>query len=333
MEHKGEHMISEFQKPLESLFHAKSEPSEVLHGIDLSNKTVIITGGYSGIGLETTKAILKAGAKVILPCRRLDEANKNLDPNDKNLILKSMDLSSIESIEGFSAFISNENMSIDILINNAGIMACPETRIGDGWESQFGVNHLGHFFLLKKLIPFFNDGARFVSLSSTAHIFSPIRWDDIHFTQNSYDKWIAYGQSKTASSLIAVHFNELMSDKNIHGYAVHPGGIFTPLQRHLQNEEMVALGWLKEDGSPSDLALQGFKTPSQGATTTLWAATSPMLKNIGGIYCENCNVAQLKSEFENPEASRYIGVADWAVSKEDAKKLWDYSEKTLEQWL
>ena len=142
-------------------------------------------------------------------------------------------------------------------------MACPETRIGDGWESQFGVNHLGHFFLLKKLIPFFNDGARFVSLSSTAHIFSPIRWDDIHFTQNSYDKWIAYGQSKTASSLIAVHFNELMSDKNIHGYAVHPGGIFTPLQRHLQNKEMVALGWLKEDGSPSDLALQWFNTASQ----------------------------------------------------------------------
>ena len=326
-------MISEKQKPIQSGFHSKSNADEITKEIDLSGKIAIVTGGYSGIGLETTKAILKAGAKVILPCRRLDEAIKNLDTNDKNLLLKSMDLSSIESIENFSAFISNENMSIDILINNAGIMACPETRIVDNWEAQFGVNHLGHFFLLKKLIPFFNESARFVSLSSTAHIFSPIRWDDIHFTQNSYDKWIAYGQSKTASSLIAIHFNEFMSDKNIHGYAVHPGGIFTPLQRHLQNEEMVALGWLKEDGSPSDLALQGFKTPSQGATTTLWAATSPMLKDIGGIYCENCNVAQLKSEFENPEASRYIGVADWAVSKEDAKKLWDYSEKTLEEWL
>ena len=145
-------MISEFQKPVESLFHAKSEPSEVMHGIDLSNKTVIITGGYSGIGLETTLAIIKAGAKVILPCRRLDEANKNLDPDDKNLILKSMDLGSIESIKSFTAFIANENLSIDILINNAGIMACPETRIGDGWESQFGVNHLGHFFLLKNMI-------------------------------------------------------------------------------------------------------------------------------------------------------------------------------------
>ena len=209
-------------------------------------------------------------------------------------------------------------------------MACPETRIGDNWESQIAVNHFGHFLLTKELMDVMagNDGARFVSLSSSAHSLTGILWDDIHFLNNPYDKWMAYGQSKTASSLIAIEFDRLMKDKGVRGFSVHPGGIMTPLQRHLQNEEMVTLGWMKEDGSLSDLAKNFFKTTSQGASTTLWCATSSSLNNIGGVFCEDCDIAKIKSEVDE-SMQRYFGVADWAVDIDEASKLWELTEKTL----
>jgi NAD(P)-dependent dehydrogenase (short-subunit alcohol dehydrogenase family) len=319
-------MISNDQKNLNSGFGAKSEPSEILDGINLSGKTAIVTGGYSGIGIETTRALSEAGASVIIPARRPEEAIEVLDgiiPKDH---IFEMDLSDTDSIKRFTDLVQN-NLSLNILINNAGIMACPESKTSNGWDLQFAVNHIGHFVLTHELIDSMDQssGARIINLSSTAHKFSGICWDDIHFS-NSYDKWVSYGQSKTATSLFSIELDRRFKDKNIRSFAVHPGGIFTPLQRHLQQEEMVAMGWLNEDGSLSELAKAGFKSSTQGASTSLWAATSSQLDNKGGLYCENCDVANLAGG--SPE-ERYFGVRDWAVDSDEAKKLWHSTEKML----
>jgi NAD(P)-dependent dehydrogenase (short-subunit alcohol dehydrogenase family) len=259
-------MISNDQKNLNSGFGAKSEPSEILDGINLSGKTAIVTGGYSGIGIETTRALSEAGANVIIPARRPEEAMVALDgiiPKDH---IFEMDLSDLDSIKRFTDLVKS-NLSLSILINNAGIMACAESKTSNGWDLQFAVNHIGHFVLTHELIDSMDQssGARIINLSSTAHKFSGICWDDIHFS-NSYDKWVSYGQSKTATSLFSIELDRRFKDKNIRSFAVHPGGIFTPLQRHLQQEEMVAMGWLNADGSLSDLAKAGFKSPTQGAS-------------------------------------------------------------------
>ena len=319
-------MISNDQKNLNSGFGAKSEPSEILDGINLSGKTAIVTGGYSGIGIETTRALSEAGANVIIPARRTEEAMVALDgiiPKDH---IFEMDLSDLDSIKRFTDLVKS-NLSLSILINNAGIMACAESKTSNGWDLQFAVNHIGHFVLTHELIDSMDQssGARIINLSSTAHKFSGICWDDIHFS-NSYDKWVSYGQSKTATSLFSIELDRRFKDKNIRSFAVHPGGIFTPLQRHLQQEEMVAMGWLNEDGSLSELAKAGFKSSTQGASTSLWAATSSQLDNKGGLYCENCDVANLAGG--SPE-ERYFGVRDWAVDPSEAEKLWHCTEKML----
>lgn len=320
-------MISEQQKPINSGFGAKSEPSEILAGIDLTGKVAVVTGGYSGIGLETTRALSSCGARVLVPARRVDVARELLrDVVDENDVI-AIDLANISSVRDCVASITPIVNSIDFLINNAGVMACPETRVGNDWELQFAANHLGHFALTLGLLPALkmSGNARIVALSSTAHKLSAIRWDDIHFA-NDYDKWQAYGQSKTADSLFAVALDQRLKDSGIRAFSVHPGGIMTPLQRHLDLEEMVALGWLGKDGQPSEMAAAMFKTPSQGATTTLWAATSPQLENIGGVYCENCDVAAMQQE--GPGA-RYSGVAPWAIDSEQAKRLWVISEEAI----
>jgi NAD(P)-dependent dehydrogenase (short-subunit alcohol dehydrogenase family) len=323
-------MISKLQKPINSGFNSKSNAHEIIKDIDLNGKIAIVTGGYSGIGLETTRELVSSGAEVIIPAKRSKVAIKNLEGivSKENVI--EMDLSDLNSVKNFTDGYKENFNRLDLLINNAGIMACPETRIGNNWESQIAINHFGHFMLTKELMDMMadNDGARFVSLSSSAHSLTGMLWDDIHFLNSPYDKWMAYGQSKTASSLIAIEFDKLMKDKGVRGFSVHPGGIMTPLQRHLQNEEMVTLGWMKEDGSLSDLAKNFFKTASQGASTTLWCATSSSLNNIGGVFCEDCDIAKIKSEVDE-SMQRYFGVADWAVDIDEASKLWELTEKTL----
>lgn len=325
-------MISKLQKPLGSGFGQKTEPNEILENINLSNKTIIITGGYSGIGLETTKSLKSCGARVIVPAKRVEVAIERLEGIIPKEDIIKMDLEDLDSVQQFTDSFKEENIPLDILINNAGIMACPETRTPNGWESQFAINQIGHFLLTKELMDSMKKAkeSRLVSLSSSAHSLSGILWDDIHFNTKPYDKWVAYGQSKTASALLAIEFDRLMKDYGGRGFAVHPGGIITPLQRHLGDEEMVALGWKKEDGSLSDMAANFFKSPSQGAGTTLWCATSSMLDGFGGVFCENCDIAERKVNVDE-SMKRFFGVADWAIDSEEATRLWSESENLLSQ--
>jgi NAD(P)-dependent dehydrogenase (short-subunit alcohol dehydrogenase family) len=238
-----------------------------------------------------------------------------------------MDLADMPSIRGFCTRMNAELDRVDLLINNAGIMACPEARVGPGWESQFGTNHMGHFAMTKGLMPLLEAGdrTRVVSLSSIAHKRSGMLWDDIQFERTPYDKWAAYGQAKTANALFALGLNARLAASGGRAFAVHPGGIFTPLQRHLTTEEQIELGWLGPDGEVNEAARAIFKTPEQGCTTSLWAATSPMLADEGGLYCEDCDVAALATE----ASPSYLHVAPWAVDEESAERLWGVSEELL----
>ena len=323
-------MISGAQKPINSGFSNKSEPKDILKNIDLHNKVAIVTGGYSGIGLETTKALVAAGANVIIPAKRPEIANQNLNGVVSEKNITKMDLGNLNSVKNFTNSFKENFNTLSLLINNAGIMACPETRVGDNWESQFAINHIGHFLLTRELMNILADteGSRFVSLSSSAHALTGILWDDIHFNKQPYNKWMAYGQSKTASSLIAIELNKKMKDYGVESFSVHPGGIITPLQRYLEKEEMIALGWMDEDGSPSELAKNFFKSPSQGASTTLWCATSNDLNGLGGVFCEDCDIAKRKSEVDE-SLQRYTGVANWAVDTDEATRLWELSEEII----
>ena len=321
-------MTANNQKPLDSGFGQKPSSAEIMAGVDLSGKTAVVTGGYSGIGLETTRALAKAGAKVIVPVRSPDKAKENLAAVDGSVETCQMDLGDLVSVQNCAAEIAGNHDKIHILINNAGIMACPETRLGPGWEAQFATNHIGHFVFTKELAPYLKNagGARVVCLSSLAHKRSPIIWDDIHFQKNDYDKWVAYGQSKTANALFALDLNRRMSGDGVKAFSAHPGGIMTPLQRHLPQEEMVALGWIDENGEVPDAVKAFFKTPDQGCATSLWCATSKALDDRGGEYCEDCDIAQLVGE----DSPRYFHVADWAADDAGAERLWDETEKMIQ---
>ena len=324
-------MAQSDQIPVNSNFHAKSTGEEVLDDLNLDGKIAIVTGGYSGIGLETTKALAAKGVKVVVPVRSKQKAEQSLAKLKGDVQIESMDLSDLKSVREFANRVAARLNRLDFLINNAGIMACPETRVGPKWESQLGVNHMGHFALTKSLMPLLqkNSGTRVVSLTSTAHKLSDIRWNDINFESGGYDKWQAYGQSKTANALFANALSRRLEKTGGLAFSVHPGGIFTPLQRHLPKEEMVALGWLDEDGSPSELAKQGFKTPEQGCSTTLWAATSELLENRAGVYCEDCNIST-RTDPSNPMA-RYYGVDAHACNDESAERLWEISERLFKE--
>lgn len=318
------------QVPTRSGFPAKSTGAEVLSGVDLTGKTAIVTGGYSGIGLEVVRGLASRGAAVTVPVRSPDKAAEALAGVEGEVTSAPMDLSDLASVRRFADGMLDALPRLDLLINNAGIMACPEARVGPGWESQFGVNHMGHFALTQGLFPLLQNtpGARVVALSSTAHKVSDMLWDDIQFERTEYDKWRAYGQAKTANALFANGLSRRLRDHGGLAFSVHPGGIFTPLQRHLPQAEMVALGWLNEDGEPSELARQGFKTPEQGASTTLWAATAANLDGKPGVYCEDCDIAAI-TDPDSPMA-RYMGVEAYACSDESAERLWAISEQLLE---
>ncbi|WBQ01935.1 SDR family NAD(P)-dependent oxidoreductase [Kribbella sp. CA-293567] len=304
------------QHKIGSGFGHGSTADEVLEGLDLTGKLALVTGGYSGLGLETTRALVKAGARVVVPARRPQAAQEALS-GLAGVEVGELDLADLASVHAFADEFLATGRSIDLQINNAAVMACPETRVGPGWEAQFATNHLGHFALTNRLWPALaaDGGARVVSVSSSGHRNSDIRWDDPQFEQG-YDKWAAYGQAKTANSLFAVQLDALGKDSGVRAFALHPGGILTPLQRHLPREEMVGFGWIDEDGNP--LQPDVFKSPEAGAATQVWAATSPQLDGQGGVFCEDCEIAELSTD-DAP------GVRPYAVDPASAARLWTLS--------
>ncbi|MFI7702365.1 SDR family NAD(P)-dependent oxidoreductase [Nonomuraea sp. NPDC049480] len=304
------------QHKIGSGFGARSTADDVLHGIDLSGKLAIVTGGYSGLGLETTRALARAGARVVVPARRPGVAREAVGDLE-GVEVDELDLADLESVRGFAERFLATGRSAEIVITNAGIMACPETRVGPGWEAQFATNHLGHHALVNRLWPAIARGrGRVVSVSSGGHRITGIRWDDVRF-ERGYDKWQAYGQAKTANILFAVHLDALGRDAGVRAFSLHPGAILTPLQRHLPKEEMVAAGWIDEAGNALD---PSFKTPEQGAATQVWAATSPQLAGMGGVYCEDCEIAEVAAD-ENARG----GVSPYAIDPDQAARLWRLS--------
>ncbi|MEQ0564966.1 SDR family NAD(P)-dependent oxidoreductase [Amycolatopsis sp. NEAU-NG30] len=305
------------QHKIGSGFGAGTTAAEAVAGIDLTGKLAVVTGGYSGLGLETTRALAGAGAHVVVPARRRASAEEAL-AGLGNVEVEELDLADLDSVRAFAERFTASGRRIDLLIANAAVMACPETRVGPGWEAQFATNHLGHFALVNRLWPAIADGARVVSVSSRGHHYSPIRWDDVHFTRG-YEKWQAYGQAKTANVLFAVRLDELGAARGVRAFALHPGSILTPLQRHIPLEEKIERGWIDEAGNP----LMQFKTPEQGAATTVWAATSPQLAGMGGLYLEDCDVAELAPA--DAEGLAPSGVRHYAVDREQAERLWTLS--------
>ena len=302
------------QEPVGSGFGATTTAAEVVDGVDLTGRLAVVTGGYSGIGLETTSALVSAGADVLVPARRPEKAAEALEGITRTTVA-ALDLADLDSVAAFAGSVLAQGRSIDLMIDNAGVMAAPETRVGPGWEAQLATNHLGHFALVNRLWPLIAAGSgRVVSVSSAGHRRSPIRWDDPMFTRGDYDKWEAYGQAKTANVLFAVRLDELAAETGVRAFALHPGGILTPLQRHLSSEEQQGLGWIDSNGNP----LVDFKSTEQGAATTVWAATSRQLDGRGGVYLEDCDVARVSVD-DAP------GVRPYAIDPEQAAWLWDLS--------
>lgn len=308
------------QVPISSGFGLRSTASEAIAGIDLGGKTAVVTGGYSGLGLETVRALAGAGAEVIVGARRPDVAAQDLNGIDGVTIL-TLDLSDPASIDAFAADVAAHTPKIDILINNAAIMANPLTRDARGYESQFATNHLGHFQMTARLWPLLKAagaGTRVVVLSSIGHARNGLDLDDVNFDRREYQKWTAYAQAKSANALFALQLDELGAPLGIRAFSVHPGGIKTPLQRHLTMDEQIAMGWYKPDGSLADI----FKTVEQGAATSIWCATSPMLAGKGGVYCEDCDIAPMWTEGMSP----YAGVRSHITDRALAAALWRLSE-------
>lgn len=314
------------QHPVASPFGHRSEALEVVKGLNLAGKTALVTGGASGLGVETVRALAQAGARVIMPVRNRkagEEAAVELRAATRNNAIETseMDLGDFASVRSFAKSFVAKKIPLDIIINNAGIMATPERRINGRLESQFATNHLGHMLMVGHLSPALAKGARVVALSSIGHRISPVRFDDPHFEKQPYDKWVAYGQAKTANALYAVELNRRIEPIGMRAYSVHPGGIRTNLQRDLTDAEMRAFGWIDDQGRVNER----FKTPAGGAATAVWCATSPLLAAGGGVYCEDCNVAkQVPADHKE-----FDGIRPWAMDGEAAKRLWALSEELL----
>jgi NAD(P)-dependent dehydrogenase (short-subunit alcohol dehydrogenase family) len=316
------------QKPIASPFDGKTQAEEVIAGVRLAGKTAIVTGAASGIGVETARTLAAAGARVVMPVRSREKGEavaSEIRSSTGTIAVEvaDMDLADFASVRAFADEFVRAGAPLDLLINNAGIMATPERRIMDGFESQFGTNHLGHMLLTCHLAPALLKGApgRVVELSSVGHRRSPINFDDPNFQHHPYEKWEAYGQAKTANSLFAVALNRRLEPKGVNAYAVHPGGIMTGLQRDMSTAEIKAFGWVDDEGRINDR----FKTVSGGASTSVWCATSPMLAAGGGVYCEDCNIAQAVPA-DDPS---FAGVRPWAIDPDAAERLWTLSERLL----
>jgi NAD(P)-dependent dehydrogenase (short-subunit alcohol dehydrogenase family) len=316
------------QKPLPSGLGARTTAEEALGGADLRGKVAIVTGGHAGLGLETTRVLSKAGATVLVGSRDTRKAQMAV-AKLKNVEISELDLASPASIDRFAAEFLKSNRALDLLINNAGIMATPLTRDERGYELQFSTNHLGHFQLTARLWEALKKahGARVVELSSRGHSRGSVDLIDPNFEKRPYDKWVAYGQSKSANSLFAIELDRRGQQHGIRAFAVHPGGILTDLLKYMTDEELSAYGISRQNGVAGipDAAKvpERLKTIEEGAATTIWCAVNPQLNGKGGVYCEDCDVAALAPG----DSKLNSGVRPWAVDKAAAEALWSLSEK------
>jgi NAD(P)-dependent dehydrogenase (short-subunit alcohol dehydrogenase family) len=307
-----------------SQFNAKSTTNDVIQGISLAGRVAVITGASAGLGVETARVMARAGARVVLVARDAEKlegvvrALREENPQGE-FDTAIMDLADLDSVRDAAEDIAARYPSIHLLLNNAGVMACPRGRTAQGFELQFGTNHLGHFLFTGLLAPALLAAAadsdrecRVITLSSAAHRFGPVDLDDPNYEQRDYDKWGAYGQSKTANALFAVALDKRLKDRGVRAFSVHPGVIETELGRHLtQQDQEAVLGAIPKDE---------YKTVAQGAATSVWAATSPDLEGTGGLYLEDCHVAEPGLPGERG------GVQDYAVDPDLAERLWTLSE-------
>lgn len=312
-----------------SAFGAMTPARDVVAGKHLTGKRAIVTGGASGIGIETARALAEAGAAVTLAVRNQDAGERIADEIGRTArgpkpSVGRLDLSDLATVRAFAA--AWGETPLHMLINNAGVMACPLSYTADGLEMQIGSNHFGHALLTLLLAPALEkaasngSAARVVQLSSIGHRRSAMNWDDLHYRMRAYDKWESYGQSKTANALFALGFDRRFRDRGVNANAVMPGGIMTPLQRHLPREEMIAFGWIDEAGKAAD----GFKSTEQGASTSVWAAVGAELEGVGGLYLENCAQATPA----NPDTP-HSGVWPWATDPEAADRLWSITRQEV----
>ena len=313
------------------VFGEHATAAEVMAGHDLTGKETIVTGGAAGLGAETARAFANAGARVVLAGR--DPVNgqataKRLRRETGNdlVVFRPLDLGSLESVTTWTRKHVATGKPLHILVDNAGIMAVPLTRTADGFEAHFGVNHLGHFAFTTGLLPSLRaaETARVISLTSRAHRRADVDLDDPDYLRRPYDRWEAYGRSKTANALFAVAFSARHAGEGITCDAVMPGAIMTGLQRHMPARELLARGWAAPDGRPA--GPPGWKTPQQGAATTVWAAGAPELDALGGRYLEDCAVAKPWTADQDPPRGHYL---PYALDPDRAERLWILSEKLL----
>ena len=314
--------MTQLQHPIGSPFSAASTASDVVRGMDLSGRRAVVTGGHSGLGLETVRALAEAGTSVLVPARDPDRARAAL-AGIANVAVDQLDLADAASITAFGQRVVASRVAIDMLINSAGIMATPLSRDAEGHESQFATNHLGHFRLTAALWPALvqSGNSRVVSVSSRGHQIAGVDFDDIDFHTRPYDKWAAYGQSKTANALFAMSLDERGKASGVRAFSLHPGQVLTALARHLSEAEIAGFDARDEQGELRVDPARGMKTVPQAAATSVWAAASPLLSGLGGVYLEDCEIAAINSA----EAGRK-GVAPWAADPALAERLWQVSE-------
>jgi NAD(P)-dependent dehydrogenase (short-subunit alcohol dehydrogenase family) len=321
------------QSPLGSGFGAATTSAHVIRGIDLTRKIAMVTGGASGLGLETARTLASAGATVIVPARSREKAAKTLQ-GVKGIELEPLELGDPASIHALAERFLASDRPLHILVDGAGIMAAPLQRDARGYESHFSTNHLGHFQLTVRLLPALRraSGARVVTVSSWAHRFSPVHFEDPNFDRRPYDRWAGYGQSKTANILFAVELDRRYANDGVRAFAVHPGGIVaTGLTRYISQEELRESGAIDETGAPILDPAEDLKTPQQGAATMVWCATSRDLDGKGGVYCENSDIATISSKDPSRMTINDLkddrGVMPYAIDSDSAHRLWGLSEQ------
>ncbi|WP_242123882.1 SDR family NAD(P)-dependent oxidoreductase [Sphingobium sp. Sx8-8] len=311
-------------------FGEKSTTDEVLAGVDLAGRSVLITGVSAGLGVETARALAAHGASVVGTARDLEKAGQATQAvreaasaGGGSLELIELDLASLASVRKAADALVGQGRAFDIVIANAGVMAPPLGKTVDGFETQFGTNHLGHFLFVNRIAGLIRPGGRLVVLASAGHRFSDVNLEDPGFERTEYDRFPAYGRSKTANVLFAVEFDRRHRDRGIRAAAVHPGGIRTELGRHMDGDVMARFMELAKSIAAPGESLSTLKSIPEGAATTTWAAVVADADEIGGRYCEDCHVAEVK---DGPGRS---GVRSYALDPERAKALWARSEEMV----